>query len=574
MSFGFSVGDFIAGADLAHKLIKIMTETRGASIEYQEALAELCGIQQIFIQISQMSRNEILPKATLNSIAQIIMPSMGIIANFLDRTKHYQEKLSGGNGLSSSWCKVGWALYRTEELKLLRNTLHARLTAINTLLAAANHLPSQKLPKLPKSVAQFQVEEENTEEYQHDSELRAARLAVSRVRPPFQATIDGATNCEAQDVLEKSERFCVDQIEVKPETLVMSHDSGRTKPVSETMAANKPEIKELSTITEVMQTVRAQAQNSQSQITASPRARQANSTNKTAQDHKRTEQDLDTYLQTLFEKAMAIQAEAEVKAKAAQKAVEEAEWRQRIEENIRLKAEADIHEKMERARLNAEEERRALEIKLAAEEAFKKQALEEAKLAAAEAHEQGLGKDKASVRFKDAVGRKFNFPFHICQKWQGIEELIKAAFVHVETIGPHVQAGHYDLLGPDGQIILPQLWERVIEPDWDVEMRMWPMDRPGMKPLPGTMPLQGLRPAVPPPPPRPLPLTWRPPPPTGRRPATPSDEYEDTDESDDEAKAPRKKRNFIKSFMNNKFKWPRRRRSSISSNSTASSGLS
>ncbi|KAK6833476.1 hypothetical protein PG987_008170 [Apiospora arundinis] len=86
-------------------------------------------------------------------------------------------------------------------------------------------------------------------------------------------------------------------------------------------------------------------------------------------------------------------------------------------------------------------------------------------------------KEKAPIRFKDAVGRKFSFPFHICATWTGIEELIKQAFLHVDVIGPHVQAGHYDLLGPDGQIILPQIWDKVIEPDWAISMHMWPMER-------------------------------------------------------------------------------------------------
>ena len=138
MSFGYGVGDFIAGANLAHKLIRVMTETRGASVEYQEAMAELCGIQQVFIQISQLSRSEILPRSTFNALAQLVMPSMGIIADFLDRTKYYQKKLDGGRGLSTSWCKMGWALFKKEELKLLRDQLHTRLSAINTLLSAAN----------------------------------------------------------------------------------------------------------------------------------------------------------------------------------------------------------------------------------------------------------------------------------------------------------------------------------------------------------------------------------------------------------------------------------------------------
>lgn len=61
-----------------------------------------------------------------------------------------------------------------------------------------------------------------------------------------------------------------------------------------------------------------------------------------------------------------------------------------------------------------------------------------------------------------------------------MEELIKQAFLHVDVIGPHVQAGHYDLIGPNGEIVLPQVWDKVIEPDWAVTMHMWPMDRPPM----------------------------------------------------------------------------------------------
>ena len=61
-----------------------------------------------------------------------------------------------------------------------------------------------------------------------------------------------------------------------------------------------------------------------------------------------------------------------------------------------------------------------------------------------------------------------------------MEDLIRQAFLHVEVIGPHVAEGHYDLVGPNNEIILPAVWETVIEPDWTVTMHMWPMpdDRP------------------------------------------------------------------------------------------------
>jgi hypothetical protein len=66
---------------------------------------------------------------------------------------------------------------------------------------------------------------------------------------------------------------------------------------------------------------------------------------------------------------------------------------------------------------------------------------------------------------------------------KGMEELIKQAFLHVEIIGPQVQEGCYDLIGPDGEILLPTVWERVVQPDWLITMHMWPKERtPGRHP--------------------------------------------------------------------------------------------
>jgi hypothetical protein len=66
---------------------------------------------------------------------------------------------------------------------------------------------------------------------------------------------------------------------------------------------------------------------------------------------------------------------------------------------------------------------------------------------------------------------------------QGMEELIRQAFLHVDGIGPLVAEGHYDLIGPNGEIILPQVWETMIEPDWSISMHMWPMPEPRIPPI-------------------------------------------------------------------------------------------
>ncbi|CAG8908762.1 unnamed protein product [Penicillium egyptiacum] len=105
---------------------------------------------------------------------------------------------------------------------------------------------------------------------------------------------------------------------------------------------------------------------------------------------------------------------------------------------------------------------------------------------------------KQPIKFKDAVGRKFSFPFELCATWQGMEELIRQAFLHIEVIGPHVAEGHYDLIGPNGDIILPQVWETVVEPDWAITMHMWPIpEKPKEDPPPAPEPTPA-KPADPP----------------------------------------------------------------------------
>ncbi|KAF6223784.1 hypothetical protein HO173_013210 [Letharia columbiana] len=83
-------------------------------------------------------------------------------------------------------------------------------------------------------------------------------------------------------------------------------------------------------------------------------------------------------------------------------------------------------------------------------------------------------KDKP-IKFKDAIGRRFNFPFDVCNTWSGMEYLIKEAFLHVADLGPHVADGQYDLLGPKDEIIMPSIWESVVEPGWEITMHMWPI---------------------------------------------------------------------------------------------------
>lgn len=140
MSFGYSVGDALAGANLTYRVFRIMADSKGASIEYHEAMSELSAMQQAFLQVEEVRKNKMLPPATINAVSHIVLSSIDIIASFLDRTKMYQKQLedSRHSGIQNSWYKVGWTLYKSDELKSLRDTLHSRLTSVHLLLSAAS----------------------------------------------------------------------------------------------------------------------------------------------------------------------------------------------------------------------------------------------------------------------------------------------------------------------------------------------------------------------------------------------------------------------------------------------------
>ncbi|PYH75819.1 hypothetical protein BO82DRAFT_396610 [Aspergillus uvarum CBS 121591] len=88
-----------------------------------------------------------------------------------------------------------------------------------------------------------------------------------------------------------------------------------------------------------------------------------------------------------------------------------------------------------------------------------------------------------SIRVMDTVGRIHSFPFDQCRTWKDMESLLRHAFLH-DALESHVIEGHYDLVGPDQKIILPQDWDTVIEPGWDITMHVWPVPEEPVTPQP------------------------------------------------------------------------------------------
>lgn len=45
-----------------------------------------------------------------------------------------------------------------------------------------------------------------------------------------------------------------------------------------------------------------------------------------------------------------------------------------------------------------------------------------------------------------------------------------------------VQQRRYDLIGPSGEVIMPQVWDTMVEPGWDITLKPWPAPEPEPEP--------------------------------------------------------------------------------------------
>jgi len=86
-----------------------------------------------------------------------------------------------------------------------------------------------------------------------------------------------------------------------------------------------------------------------------------------------------------------------------------------------------------------------------------------------------------------------------------MQKLLNRTFGTLDTID-HIEKGRYDLVCPNGDIILPLAWEHTIQPEWLVVMVLWTGlsnptdDRPfalratgsvlPIDPIPNSLPLQ------------------------------------------------------------------------------------
>jgi hypothetical protein len=118
MSFGFSVGDFLAVAQLAYALGKALSDSKGAAKEYNDLISELNVVHKVLLQVDELRAANQLAQATVNALLFTVNTTNVVMETFLDEHEAYEESMKprgSGNPVKDLYRKGKWATQMSDK---------------------------------------------------------------------------------------------------------------------------------------------------------------------------------------------------------------------------------------------------------------------------------------------------------------------------------------------------------------------------------------------------------------------------------------------------------------------------
>ncbi|CUS12089.1 unnamed protein product [Tuber aestivum] len=144
MSFGFSVGDFIAISGLILNLVDALDSNTGSKAQYSRLSDELKSLHSAFLAVKDVVQNlrrgDKSNSSTANAITYEVECCRKLILDFTADTEKYRESLChGGSGrkVKDAWRKISYKIFKEEDVAILKDSLRRRIEAINILLMVA-----------------------------------------------------------------------------------------------------------------------------------------------------------------------------------------------------------------------------------------------------------------------------------------------------------------------------------------------------------------------------------------------------------------------------------------------------
>ena len=136
MSFGFSVGDFIAAANLIARVISSLSEAGGSNVQYQRLSVDLHTLSSTLRQVDRLEAVDGL-EATVNAIKAAALSCQLPLREFLESIGEYDKFLGLGSStgvMKDVLYKLKWlATKKLEASMKLRAEVTAYLGSISLL---------------------------------------------------------------------------------------------------------------------------------------------------------------------------------------------------------------------------------------------------------------------------------------------------------------------------------------------------------------------------------------------------------------------------------------------------------
>jgi len=137
MSFGFSVGDFVAIGKLVADITSALQSTGGAKAEYQELIREFQALEAALRHLDRLEEDG-TNSESVKSIKCAALHCRQPLADFLAKIKKYDKSLgiwSRSNVGKAATDKLRWTFREKEDIGRLQTYLNIHVGTINMRLA-------------------------------------------------------------------------------------------------------------------------------------------------------------------------------------------------------------------------------------------------------------------------------------------------------------------------------------------------------------------------------------------------------------------------------------------------------
>ncbi|KAH9904482.1 hypothetical protein F4778DRAFT_780457 [Xylariomycetidae sp. FL2044] len=141
MSFGFSVGDFVAALQLIGRVTAALRECGGSGAEYRELMTELYELERALLAVKQLEGDHYEQHVEHMALRHVAAQCQQIIDAFCSRIDKYRgpfrREQGRGSRLGAALLKIEWDLCRKEDVLRFKTDVSAHAQSIQILLSAA-----------------------------------------------------------------------------------------------------------------------------------------------------------------------------------------------------------------------------------------------------------------------------------------------------------------------------------------------------------------------------------------------------------------------------------------------------